>query len=161
MSEEWVLELRDLEGFYGESQVLHGVELAVRRGEIVTLVGRNGAGKTTTLRAIIGILRRRRGSVRVMGHETMGLPPEKIARLGIGYVPEERGIFASLTVSENLMLPPRLKPGGMSLDEIYALFPNLKERNASSGAKLSGGEQQMLAIARVLRTGADFLVFDE
>jgi branched-chain amino acid transport system ATP-binding protein len=161
MADETVLELRDLEGFYGESQVLHGVDLVVKRGEIVTLVGRNGAGKTTTLRAIMGILRRRRGAVRVMGRETMGLPPEKIARLGIGYVPEERGIFASLTVSENLMLPPRLKPGGMSLDEIYALFPNLKERNASSGAKLSGGEQQMLAIARVLRTGADFLVLDE
>ena len=161
MADDAVLDLRDLEGFYGESQVLHGVALVVKRGEIVTLVGRNGAGKTTTLRAIMGILRRRRGSVRVTGHETMGWPPEKIARLGIGYVPEERGIFASLTVSENLLLPPRLKPGGMSLDEIYALFPNLKERNASSGAKLSGGEQQMLAIARVLRTGADFLVLDE
>jgi branched-chain amino acid transport system ATP-binding protein len=156
-----VLQLSAVEGFYGESQVLHGVDLAVARGEIVTLVGRNGAGKTTTLRAIMGILRRRRGSVRVFGHETMGRPPERIARLGVGYVPEERGIFASLNVIENLMLPPRLKPGGMSLDEIYALFPNLKERKASSGAKLSGGEQQMLAIARVLRTGADFLVLDE
>ncbi|HEX4194469.1 MAG TPA: ABC transporter ATP-binding protein [Stellaceae bacterium] len=161
MGNDAVLELSNLEGFYGESQILHGVDLAVKRGEIVTLVGRNGAGKTTTLRAIMGILRRRRGSVRVMGRETMGQPPERIARLGIGYVPEERGIFASLSVSENLLLPPRLKPGGMSLDEIYALFPNLKERNASSGAKLSGGEQQMLAIARVLRTGADFLVLDE
>jgi branched-chain amino acid transport system ATP-binding protein len=156
-----MLELSEVEGFYGESQVLHGVDLAVGRGEIVTLVGRNGAGKTTTLRAIMGILRRRRGSVRVMGQETMGRPPERIARLGVGYVPEERGIFASLSVVENLMLPPRLKPGGMSLDEIYTLFPNLKDRNASSGAKLSGGEQQMLAIARVLRTGADFLVLDE
>ncbi|HWE72780.1 MAG TPA: ABC transporter ATP-binding protein [Stellaceae bacterium] len=161
MADDAVLELCNLEGFYSESQILHGVDLAVKRGEIVTLVGRNGAGKTTTLRAIMGILRRRRGSVRVMGRETIGQPPERIARLGIGYVPEERGIFASLSVSENLMLPPRLKPGGMSLDEIYALFPNLKERNASSGAKLSGGEQQMLAIARVLRTGADFLVLDE
>jgi branched-chain amino acid transport system ATP-binding protein len=161
MAESAVLELRALEGFYGESQILQGIDLAVHRGEIVTLVGRNGAGKTTTLRAIMGILRRRRGSVRVMGIETIGFPPEKIARLGIGYVPEERGIFASLNVIENLLLPPRLKPGGMSLDEIYALFPNLKERSASSGAKLSGGEQQMLAIARVLRTGADFLVLDE
>jgi branched-chain amino acid transport system ATP-binding protein len=156
-----VLELRAVEGFYGESQVLHGIDLSVRRGEIVTLVGRNGAGKTTTLRAIMGILRRRRGSLRVAGVETVGLPPEKIARLGIGYVPEERGIFASLNVIENLMLPPRLKAGGMSLDEIYALFPNLKERSQSNGAKLSGGEQQMLAVARVLRTGADFLVLDE
>jgi branched-chain amino acid transport system ATP-binding protein len=156
-----VLALSAVEGFYGESQILHGIDLAVERGEIVTLIGRNGAGKTTTLRAIMGILRQRRGSVRVMGHETVGFPPEKIARLGIGYVPEERGIFASLNVIENLLLPPRLKAGGMSLDEIYALFPNLKERTASSGAKLSGGEQQMLAIARVLRTGADFLVLDE
>jgi branched-chain amino acid transport system ATP-binding protein len=161
MAEGSVLELRALEGFYGESQILQGIDLAVHRGEIVTLVGRNGAGKTTTLRAIMGILRRRRGSVQVMGQETIGFPPEKIARLGVGYVPEERGIFASLNVIENLMLPPRLKPGGISLDEIYALFPNLKDRTASSGAKLSGGEQQMLAIARVLRTGADFLVLDE
>jgi branched-chain amino acid transport system ATP-binding protein len=161
MADAAVLELRDVEGFYGESQILHGVDLAVQRGEIVTLVGRNGAGKTTTLRAIMGMLRRRRGSIRVMGQETMGQPPERIARLGVGYVPEERGIFASLNVMENLLLPPLLKPGGMSLDQIYALFPNLKDRKASSGAKLSGGEQQMLAIARVLRTGADFLVLDE
>ena len=161
MAEGTVLELRAVEGFYGESQVLHGIDLSVRRGEIVTLIGRNGAGKTTTLRAIMGILRKRRGSVRVAGVETVGLAPEKIARLGIGYVPEERGIFASLNVIENLLLPPRLKSGGMSLEEIYALFPNLKERAASNGAKLSGGEQQMLAVARVLRTGADFLVLDE
>jgi branched-chain amino acid transport system ATP-binding protein len=161
MADVAVLDLRGVEGFYGESQILHGVDLAVQRGEIVTLVGRNGAGKSTTLRAIMGILRKRRGSLRVMGVETAGLAPEKIARLGIGYVPEERGIFASLNVIENLLLPPRLKAGGMSLDEIYALFPNLQERSASSGAKLSGGEQQMLAIARVLRTGADFLVLDE
>src|SRR6185312_15670966 len=161
MADAAVLELRAVEGFYGESQVLHGVDLTVQRGEIVTLIGRNGAGKTTTLRAVMGILRQRRGSVRVMGQETIGFLPEKIARLGVGYVPEERGIFASLNVIENLLLPPRLKPGGMSLDEIYALFPNLKERSASSGSKLSGGEQQMLAIARVLRTGADFLVLDE
>jgi branched-chain amino acid transport system ATP-binding protein len=161
MANAAVLELRALEGFYGESQVLHGIDFTVRPGEIVTLIGRNGAGKTTTLRAIMGILRRRRGSVQVMGRETIGFSPEKIARLGVGYVPEERGIFASLNVIENLLLPPQLKPGGMSLDEIYALFPNLKERLASNGAKLSGGEQQMLAIARVLRTGADFLVLDE
>jgi branched-chain amino acid transport system ATP-binding protein len=156
-----VLELRDLEGFYGESQVLHGLDLTIERGEIVTLVGRNGAGKTTTLRAIMGILRKRSGSVRVKGVETVAFPPERIARLGVGYVPEERGIFASLNVLENLLLPPRLKPGGMSLDDIYALFPNLRERKVSSGSRLSGGEQQMLAIARVLRTGADFLVLDE
>jgi len=161
MADAAVLELGAVEGFYGESQVLHGIDLTVNRSEIVTLVGRNGAGKTTTLRAIMGILRQRRGSLRVMGVETVALPPEKIARLGVGYVPEERGIFASLNVSENLLLPPRLKPGGMSLDEIYTLFPNLKERAASNGAQLSGGEQQMLAIARVLRTGADFLVLDE
>ena len=161
MSDGAVLALRDLEGFYGESQILHGVALTVGRGEIVTLVGRNGAGKTTTLRAIMGILKRRRGSAQVMGVETIGWPPEKIARLGVGYVPEERGIFASLTVAENLFLPPRLKPGGMSLDEIHALFPNLRERASSGGSRLSGGEQQMLAIARVLRTGADFLVLDE
>jgi branched-chain amino acid transport system ATP-binding protein len=161
MTDGAVLELRAVEGFYGESQVLHSIDLAVPRGEIVTLIGRNGAGKTTTLRAVMGILRKRRGSLRVMGMETGAWPPERIARLGVGYVPEERGIFTSLNVIENLLLPPRLKPGGMSLDEIYVLFPNLKERSASSGAKLSGGEQQMLAIARVLRTGADFLVLDE
>ena len=123
MTDGAVLELRAVEGFYGESQVLHGIDLAVPRGEIVTLIGRNGAGKTTTLRAIMGILRKRRGSLRVMGRETVAWPPERIARLGVGYVPEERGIFASLNVIENLLLPPRLKPGGMSLDEIYALFP--------------------------------------
>jgi len=161
MSDDTVLELRGVEGAYGESRVLHGVDLAVCRGEIVTLVGRNGAGKTTTLRAVMGILRRRSGSVRLMSVETVGLPPERIARLGVGYVPEERGIFASLNVIENLLLPPRLKPGGLTLDEIYGLFPHLKERAATGGSRLSGGEQQMLAIARVLRTGADFLVLDE
>src|SRR5579864_3024956 len=153
-----VLDIHELEGYYGESQVLHGVDLSVDRGEVVTLLGRNGAGKTTTLRAIMGILSRRNGSLRVMGAETIRLPPERIARLGIGYVPEERGIFASLNVTENLLLPPKLKPGGMSIDEIYCLFPNLKERARSQGSRLSGGEQQMLAIARVLRTGADFLL---
>jgi branched-chain amino acid transport system ATP-binding protein len=161
MSDATLLVLRDLEAFYGESQILHGVDLTVRRGEIVALTGRNGAGKTTTLRAIMGIVAKRRGSACLKGVETIGLPPEKIARLGMGYVPEERGIFASLNVIENLLLPPRLQPGGMSLEEIYALFPNLRARSLSGGSRLSGGEQQMLAIARVLRTGADFFVLDE
>ena len=161
MPDHGALEIRALEGFYGESHVLHGVDLSVGRGEVVTLVGRNGAGKTTTLRAIMGILAARRGSVRIMDIETIRLPPERIARLGVGYVPEERGIFASLDVTENLLLPPKLKEGGLSLDEIYRLFPNLHERARSSGSRLSGGEQQMLAIARILRTGADFLLMDE
>ncbi len=161
MSDGAVLEIRGLEGGYGESKVLHGVDLSVERGEVVTMVGRNGAGKTTTLRAIMGILEKRSGSVRVMGVETIRLPPERTARLGIGYVPEERGIFASLSVTENLLLPPKLKEGGMSAEEIYQLFPNLKERGRSQGSRISGGEQQMLAIARVLRTGADFLLLDE
>src|SRR5579862_3681946 len=161
MAEDSVLAVRDLAGYYGESHVLHGIDLTIGRHEVVTLIGRNGAGKTTTLRAIMGILRKRTGSVRIKGVETIGLPSEKIARLGLGYVPEERGIFASLNVTENLLLPPRLAEGGIALDEIYALFPNLKERARSPGARLSGGEQQMLAIARVLRTGADFLLLDE
>ena len=161
MTEGAVLAVEGLEALYGESQILHGVDLAVDRGEIVTLTGRNGAGKTTTLRAIMGMLRQRRGSIRVMGAETIGWLPERIARLGVGYVPEERGIFATLTLAENLLLPRQLKPGGMSLDEIYALFPNLRERGATGGSRLSGGEQQMLAIARVLRTGAEFFVLDE
>ncbi len=156
-----MLDIRALEGFYGESQVLYGVDLSIARGEVVTLVGRNGAGKTTTLRAIIGILAKRSGSVLVLGTETIGLAPERIARLGVGYVPEERGIFSSLSVTENLLLPPTLKLGGMSLDEIHQIFPNLKERGRSQGTRLSGGEQQMLAIARILRTGADFLLLDE
>ncbi|MBP0590442.1 ABC transporter ATP-binding protein [Paraburkholderia sp. LEh10] len=149
-----------LNAFYGESHVLHGVSLEVRRGEVVTLLGRNGAGKTTTLRSIMGLVKRH-GSVRVAGDETVRLSPEKIARLGVGYVPEERGIFSSLNVEENLLLPPVVKPGGMSVDEIYALFPNLFERRASQGTKLSGGEQQMLAIGRILRTGADLILLDE
>jgi branched-chain amino acid transport system ATP-binding protein len=161
MPHDTVLEIRGLDGYYDESHVLHGVALSVKRGEVVTLVGRNGAGKSTTLRAVMGILGKRRGSIRVMGTETIHLPPEKIARLGIGYVPEERGIFSSLNVTENLLLPPVLKTGGMSNDDIYRLFPNLKERAHSQGSRLSGGEQQMLAIARVLRTGADFLILDE
>jgi branched-chain amino acid transport system ATP-binding protein len=156
-----VLEIAGLQGWYGESHVLHGIDLTVGQGEVVTLIGRNGVGKTTTLRAVMGILQRRQGTVKVMGTETIKLPPERIARLGVGYVPEERGIFASLTVTENLMLPPTLAPGGMSVDEIYRLFPNLQERARSQGSKLSGGEQQMLAIARILRTGARFLLLDE
>jgi len=161
MPETAVLEIAGLQGWYGESHVLHGVDFNVGSGEVVTLIGRNGVGKTTTLRAIMGILRRREGSVKVMGTETIRLPPERVARLGVGYVPEERGIFASLTVTENLMLPPTLAPGGMTLDEIYRLFPNLLDRARSPGSKLSGGEQQMLAIARILRTGARFLLLDE
>jgi branched-chain amino acid transport system ATP-binding protein len=161
MPETAVLEIAGLQGWYGESHVLHGVDLNVGWGEVVTLIGRNGVGKTTTLRAIMGILRRREGSVKVMGSETIRLPPERVARLGVGYVPEERGIFASLTVTENLMLPPTLAPDGMTLDEIYRLFPNLLDRARSQGSKLSGGEQQMLAIARILRTGARFLLLDE
>ncbi len=156
-----VLEIAGLQGWYGESHVLHGIDLKVEKGEVVTLIGRNGVGKTTTLRAIMGILAKRSGSVKVMGAETIRMPPERVARLGVGYVPEERGIFASLTVTENLMLPPTLAPGGLSLDEIYRLFPNLKDRSRSQGSKLSGGEQQMLAIARILRTGASFLLLDE
>jgi len=156
-----LLAVRDLEGWYGESHVLHGVNFDVREGEVVTLLGRNGAGKTTTLKAIIGILRQRRGSITFDGKETIRLPARAIARLGIGYVPEERGIFASLSVEENLMLPPQVRPGGLSRDAIFELFPNLRERLSSQGTKLSGGEQQMLAIARILRTGAKLLLLDE
>ncbi|WP_375465986.1 ABC transporter ATP-binding protein [uncultured Methylobacterium sp.] len=156
-----LLALRGLEGWYGESHVLHGIDLDVRAGEVVTLLGRNGAGKTTTLRAIIGILGRRSGSITYDGVETIGMASRRIARLGLGYVPEERGIFASLTVAENLMLPPKVKPGGMSIPEIHTLFPNLKERAGSQGTKLSGGEQQMLAIGRILRTGAKLILLDE
>jgi len=156
-----LLTVRGLEGWYGESHVLHGIDLDVRAGEVVTLLGRNGAGKTTTLRAIIGILGRRAGSITYEGVETIAMASRKIAKLGLGYVPEERGIFSSLTVQENLMLPPRVKPGGMSVAEIHTLFPNLKERAASQGTKLSGGEQQMLAIGRILRTGAKTILLDE
>ena len=156
-----LLTVRGLEGWYGESHVLHGIDIDVRRGEVITLLGRNGAGKTTTLRAIIGILGRRTGSVVYDGVETVRMASRNIARLGLGYVPEERGIFASLTVHENLMLPPRVKPGGMSVAEIHTLFPNLKERAGSQGTKLSGGEQQMLAIGRILRTGAKMILLDE
>jgi branched-chain amino acid transport system ATP-binding protein len=156
-----LLEVAGLNAWYGESHVLHGMEFAVGEGELVTLLGRNGAGKTTTLRAIMGILGRRQGSVRFAGTELTTLPSNKIARLGVGYCPEERGIFASLDVEENLLLPPVVRSGGLALDEIYAIFPNLLERRRSQGTKLSGGEQQMLAIARILRTGATLLLLDE
>ena len=156
-----MLRVQALEAWYGESHVLHGVSFDIRRGEVVTLLGRNGAGKTTTLRAIMGLVGRRTGSVAFEGRETIGLRPDGIGRAGIGYCPEERGIFAALDVTENLMLPPRVRDGGLDLPTIYALFPNLKERARSQGTKLSGGEQQMLAIARILRTGAPLLLLDE
>jgi branched-chain amino acid transport system ATP-binding protein len=156
-----ILKLEDVHAWYGESHILHGVSFGVGEGEVVTLLGRNGAGKTTTLRAIMGILDRREGRILFDGHELTHLPSNRVARLGIGYVPEERGIFASLDVEENLLLPPVIGPGGMSLEEIFRLFPNLKERLHSQGTRLSGGEQQMLAIARILRTGATLLLLDE
>jgi len=155
------LRITDLHAFYGESHILHGVDLTVNRGEVVTLLGRNGAGRTTTLKSIMGLVGRRSGSVMINGVEAVSLPPHAIARRGIGYCPEERGIFASLSCEENLMLPPEVASGGMGLDEIYAMFPNLKERRASQGTRLSGGEQQMLAVARILRTGAKMLLLDE
>jgi len=155
------MEIRGLEAWYGESHVLHGVDIDIREGEVVTLLGRNGAGKTSTLRSIMGLVPRRAGSVKYEGKEFVNARPDVIARAGIAYCPEERGIFASLDVTENLMLPPMVRPGGMPLDEIYTLFPNLKERARSQGTKLSGGEQQMLAIARILRTGARLLLLDE
>ena len=156
-----LLTIEALHAWYGESHILHGVDFEVREGQVVTLLGRNGAGKTTTLRSIIGILRRREGSVLCAGAETIRWPSNRIARLGMAYCPEERGIFASLNVRENLMLPPVVKPGGMPVEEIYGLFPALQARAASQGTKLSGGEQQMLAIARILRTGARLLLLDE
>ncbi|MCX7367780.1 MAG: ABC transporter ATP-binding protein [Alphaproteobacteria bacterium] len=156
-----LMEIRGLEAWYGESHVLHGVDIDIREGEVVTLLGRNGAGKTSTLRSIMGLVPRRSGSVKYDGKEFVNARPDIIARAGIAYCPEERGIFASLDVTENLMLPPMVRPGGMPLDEIYTLFPNLKERARSQGTKLSGGEQQMLAIARILRTGARLLLLDE
>ncbi|HUN92325.1 MAG TPA: ABC transporter ATP-binding protein [Burkholderiaceae bacterium] len=155
------LTISGLNAWYGESHVLHGVDLEVGRGEVVTLLGRNGAGRTTTLRAIVGLTGSRTGSIRIGGVETIGMPTHRIAHLGIGYCPEERGIFASLTCAENLLLPPRIADGGMGVDEIYAMFPNLKERASSQGTRLSGGEQQMLAVARILRTGANILLLDE
>ncbi|WP_138933829.1 ABC transporter ATP-binding protein [Roseovarius arcticus] len=157
-----LLKVSGLQGWYGESHVLHGIDFEVRRGEVVTLLGRNGAGKTTTLLAIMGILSKRSGSVTFEGTELIGMQPRQIARLGIALCPEERGIFSSLSVEENLMLPPRIADGGLTVERIYDLFPNLSERRTSSqGTKLSGGEQQMLAIARILRTGAKFLLLDE
>jgi branched-chain amino acid transport system ATP-binding protein len=155
------LAVRDVHGWYGESHVLHGMTFDVKAGEVVTLLGRNGAGKTSTMRAIMGLMRERKGSVRFEGKEIIGRSPDRIARAGIAYCPEERGIFASLNVRENLLLPPVVKPGGLSVEQIHTLFPNLKERASSQGTKLSGGEQQMLAIARILRTGAKMLLLDE
>jgi branched-chain amino acid transport system ATP-binding protein len=156
-----MLEVKGLNAWYGESHILHGVDLEVREGEVVTLLGRNGAGKTTTLKSIMGMVGRRQGSIRFKGSETIGFTSDRIARLGIAFCPEERGIFASLDVEENLMLPPQVAAGGLSLEQIFRLFPNLRERLHSQGTKLSGGEQQMLAIARILRTGARLLLLDE
>ena len=155
------LRISNLHAFYDESHILHGVDLSVNRGEVVTLLGRNGAGRTTTLKAILGLVGRRTGSIMIDGVEAVKLPPHRIARLGIGFCPEERGIFASLTCEENLLLPPEVASGGMGLDEIYSIFPNLRERRASPGTRLSGGEQQMLAVARILRSGARLLLLDE
>lgn len=158
---EEFLRLTDVHAYYGESHILHGVNLHVNKGEVITLLGRNGAGRTTTLKSILGLVGRRTGSIVVKGQESVMLPPHKIAQMGLGYCPEERGIFASLSCEENLLLPPQVGPGGMSVEEIYSLFPNLKERKSSPGTRLSGGEQQMLAVARVLRTGANLLLLDE
>jgi branched-chain amino acid transport system ATP-binding protein len=158
---EPLLSVRDLHGWYGESHVLQGMSFDVHDGEVVTLLGRNGVGKTTTMRALMGILDQRQGSIRFADTETISLPSNRIAKLGIGYCPEERGIFASLSVRENLLLPPKVQEGGLEVEEIYQIFPRLKLRASSQGTKLSGGEQQMLAIARILRTGAKFLLLDE
>jgi branched-chain amino acid transport system ATP-binding protein len=158
---EALLSLKGLQAWYGESHVLHGVDLEVRKGELVTLVGRNGAGKTTTLKSIMGLTPRRAGSVKVSGTETVELPPYRIARQGIAFCPEERGIFATLSVEENLLLPPTVAEGGLSTAQVFELFPNLRERLRSQGTRLSGGEQQMLAIGRILRTGARLLLLDE
>jgi branched-chain amino acid transport system ATP-binding protein len=156
-----MLAVQGLQAWYGESHILHGIDFEVRRGEVVTLLGRNGAGKTTTLKSVMGIVGHREGSVAYEGVETIRLSSDRIARLGLAFCPEERGIFASLTVLENLLLPPKVRAGGFELDRIYELFPNLRERAASQGTKLSGGEQQMLAIGRILRTGAPLLLLDE
>jgi len=156
-----LLRVQGLHAFYGESHILHGVNLSVRAGEVVTLLGRNGAGRTTMLRALLGLVGRRSGSVIIHGQEAIALPSHRIARLGVGYCPEERGIYASLTAEENLLLPPEVAPGGMPIDEIYGMFPNLRERRDAQGTRLSGGEQQMLAVARILRTGAKLLLLDE
>jgi branched-chain amino acid transport system ATP-binding protein len=156
-----LLKLSALNAWYGESHVLHGVDAHVNQGDVVTLLGRNGAGRTTTLRSVLGLVGRRAGSVMINGCEAIGLAPHRIARLGVGYCPEERGIYSSLSTEENLMLPPLLGPGGMPVDEIYAMFPNLEKRRGSRGTHLSGGEQQMLALARILRSGAKLLLLDE
>jgi branched-chain amino acid transport system ATP-binding protein len=155
------LRLNDVHAFYGESHILHGIDLTVNRGEVVTLLGRNGAGRTTTLKAILGLVGRRSGSIMINGEQAVALPPHRIAHLGIGYCPEERGIFTSLSCEENLLLPPVVASGGMSIAEIYQMFPNLYERRNSPGGRLSGGEQQMLSVARILRTGAKLLLLDE
>jgi branched-chain amino acid transport system ATP-binding protein len=156
-----LLRLSGVHAFYGESHILHGIDLSVGKGELVTLLGRNGAGRTTTLKAILGLTGKRSGSIQVNGTEVIALPPHRIVRLGIGFCPEERGIFASLSAEENLLLPPEVSPGGLSLPQIYQMFPNLYERRRSPGTRLSGGEQQMLALARILRTGARLLLLDE
>ncbi|MCM2472680.1 ABC transporter ATP-binding protein [Rhizobium sp. CG5] len=156
-----LLQVKNLNAWYGESHVLHGVDMTVEEGEMITILGRNGVGKTTTLRTIMGILRERKGEIRFDGRDMMSVPLHRTAHAGIGFVPEERGIFSTLTVEENLMLPPVVAKGGMPLDEIYELFPNLLERRSSPGTKLSGGEQQMLAMARILRTGVRLLILDE
>jgi branched-chain amino acid transport system ATP-binding protein len=155
------LRVTDLHAFYGESHILHGVDFSVNKGEVVTLLGRNGAGRTTTLKSVLGLVGQRTGSIMINGREAIGLPPHRIAHLGIGYCPEERGIFSSLSCEENLLLPPAVASTGLSVDEIYGMFPNLKERRMSQGTRLSGGEQQMLAVARILRTGAQLLLLDE
>ena len=155
------LRMQGVNAFYGESHILHGVDLVVNQGELVTLLGRNGAGRTTTIKSVLGLVGQRSGSIEILGQETIGWDTHQIARLGVGYCPEERGIFSALTCEENLMLPPVIAPGGMSVDEIYAMFPNLYERRSSPGTRLSGGEQQMLAVGRILRTGAKCLLLDE
>ncbi len=155
------LRVSDLHAYYGESHILHGIDLSLNQGELVTLLGRNGSGRSTTLKAIMNMVGKRSGSIVINGHETLNMPSHKIAHLGMGYCPEERGIFSSLNVEENLMLPPVVRSDGMSVDEIYAMFPNLAERRKSQGTRLSGGEQQMLAMARILRTGANILLLDE
>ena len=155
------LRISNLHAWYGESHILHGVDLTVHQGEVVTLLGRNGAGRTTTIKSIVGLVGKRTGSITINGQESIGMPPHQIAKLGIGYCPEERGIFASLSCEENLLLPPEIASGGMPLEEIYEMFPNLLERKNSPGTRLSGGEQQMLAVGRILRTGAKLLLLDE
>lgn len=155
------LRVSDLHAYYGESHILHGIDIAINQGELITLLGRNGSGRSTTLKAIMNMVGKRSGSIVINGHETINMPSHKIAHLGLGFCPEERGIFSSLNVEENLMLPPNVRSDGMSVEEIYSMFPNLAERRKSQGSRLSGGEQQMLAMARILRTGANILLLDE